>query len=546
MTVESDIISLWGNLFPVSGYKAGLPQSRGKLFHPTAANLHQAKTDITQLEDRLGEITDTKLRLVASKLLRCFRAQFEFSLPPHALKTCADGIFTILLKGEQRGSFVAGYLAEVSYLLEEEIKRWRGYDTSAELRILSKNSISYLHEILTILQGENPDVSEACVAIHDLLAEYERLFETPGLDSRDFEKVYPWLRRVASAAQPTPNYRRLLQDLYDYPETAEELRQQALEWLEVEMPLVRELSIRLAHAYGLPDEVMVEQVLDVMDERNHVGPDVLAEARDMMTVANRYTAAHILKIGPEDQIEMKRTPPYIEPLITEGELLSLDYLTPAPRYLCYLTPSKNESRLTMLNVLVHEYGHGFHASLTSRLASTVLLKISTPLKTPIAEAIAFHREWEFWEDAAVLMDRNDLSLEEQDYLALFGPDRDRQRQTIYAFELETRRWRIARFLRVLGDVEVNLGLRNHIDFVEWAHDKTGLSKKFIHNATFSFLARPGYAPTYAIAGMHLGDLQRSAMLKGISRQAFNTEVSSMGYWPRTLYEQILSPENTKQ
>ena len=185
---------------------------------------------------------------------------------------------------------------------------------------------------------------------------------------------------------------------------------------------------------------------------------------------------------------------------------------------------------------MHEYGHGFHASLTGRLATSPLLRISTSLKGPIAEAIAFHREWEAWEDAAELLERDDLASEEQDYLDLFGQDRERQRQTVRAFELETRFWRVLRFLRILGDVEVHLGLRTHMDFIEWAHDRTGLSKKRIHGTTFSFLKTPGYAPCYAIAGMRLGELQREAMRRGMSRRAFNTRVSSMGYWPRTIYE----------
>jgi hypothetical protein len=194
----------------------------------------------------------------------------------------------------------------------------------------------------------------------------------------------------------------------------------------------------------------------------------------------------------------------------------------------------------MLNVLGHEYAHGFHESLTDRLAPSLLLKIPTMLMGPLTEAIAFHREWELWESAVALLERDDLAPEEQEYLALFGPGRERQRQTIRAYELDTRFWRVARFLRLLGDVEVHLGLRSHPDFVEWAHARTGLSRRFIHNATFMFLMMPGYAPCYAIAGMRLGELQRAAMARGASRRTFNTLASSMGYWPRTSYERRLS------
>lgn len=73
-----------------------------------------------------------------------------------------------------------------------------------------------------------------------------------------------------------------------------------------------------------------------------------------------------------------------------------------------------------------------------------------------------------------------------------------------------------------------------------AHHHASLSKAFIHRTTFSFLKSLGYAPCYAIAGMRLGELQRAAAARGVSRQAFNMQASSMGYWPRTIYERRLS------
>ena len=540
MTLESDIITLWGNLFPVDGYKAGLSQCRGKLFHPTDDNLHQAGADITALEARLDEIADPDLRTTAGKLLRCFQAHLDFRIPPRNVRTCADGVYAILLKKDQRAPFAPAYLEEVACMVREEVAHWRDdEDTSAGLRLLARRSADYLRDTLAVLRSENSALAGTCDTILNTLADYENLFATPGLDGDEFAPVYNWLQQNARPAQPTHGYRSILREMYDYPESAEELRQQALDWLDVEMPLVRALATELAHDYGLPERATIEQVIETMDQRNAVGPDVMTEAEEMMAVANAYTALHLLEIGPEDQIEMKQTPAYLEPLGTEGSLLSLDYLTPEPRFICYLTPSKNESRMTMLNVLVHEYGHGFNASMTSRLATSSLLKIPTTLESPIAEAIAFHREWEIWEDAAAFLERDDLLPEERGYLAIFGSDRETQRQILRAFEMETRRWRLARFLRILGDVEVHLGLRTHVDFVEWAHGKTGLCKEFIHDATFSFLKTPGYAPCYAIAGMRLGELQREAMARGISRKNFNTRVSGLGYWPRTVYDRML-------
>lgn len=277
-----------------------------------------------------------------------------------------------------------------------------------------------------------------------------------------------------------------------------------------------------------------------MGQRYAVGDDVLNEARELMEVVNRYTAAYILSIGPENQIVMDATPRYLEPLVTGGQQVSLNSLTSEPLQFCYITPGKNHSRLTMLNILVHEYGHGFHASMTAYRAPWPILKIETPLHLPLAEAIAFHREYEFFEAAAVLLGRDDLSPEESDFLSLFGADRAERWQALKAFELETRIWRVLRFLRILCDVEVNRGLRSYVGFIDWAHERTGLSRELIHGETFPFLADPGAAPTYAIAGVRYAELQQQAKGLGVSPKEFNTRACEMGYFPRTVYEGRLS------
>jgi len=271
-----------------------------------------------------------------------------------------------------------------------------------------------------------------------------------------------------------------------------------------------------------------------------VSEDVIGQAHQLMEVANRYTAEHILGIGPEDQVGIQQMPDYLEPLGTSAMCMPVDEMTDAPKITCYVTPSRNESWLIMLATLLHEFGHGFHSSLTSRLVKEKLLKIDTTLLSALTEAIAFHRETELLEEATSLLGREDLAPEEKAMLELFGQSDHEQRLAIMALELETLIARILRFLRILCDVEVNTGLRSYPEFLNWAHDRTELSHKLIYEQTFVFLGEPGYAPCYATAGNKLAELQRSALAKGTTRKEFNTRVSGMGFWPRTIYEKMLS------
>ncbi|PJB21495.1 MAG: hypothetical protein CO114_05000, partial [Euryarchaeota archaeon CG_4_9_14_3_um_filter_38_12] len=72
-----------------------------------------------------------------------------------------------------------------------------------------------------------------------------------------------------------------------------------------------------------------------------------------------------------------------------------------------------------------------------------------------------------------------------------------------------------------------------------AHTHTGLSKKMVFNQIFIFQENPGYAPCYSIAGMSLKKLQDEARKNGKNILEFNTIASSMGFPPRTVFEERL-------
>jgi hypothetical protein len=83
-------------------------------------------------------------------------------------------------------------------------------------------------------------------------------------------------------------------------------------------------------------------------------------------------------------------------------------------------------------------------------------------------------------------------------------------------------------------------LQNITDFVSWASKKTGLSKRTIFNQIFVFQENPGYAPCYAIVGNSLKELQKKALKNGKSLIQFNTFACSIGFPPRTLWEEKLN------
>jgi uncharacterized protein (DUF885 family) len=96
-----------------------------------------------------------------------------------------------------------------------------------------------------------------------------------------------------------------------------------------------------------------------------------------------------------------------------------------------------------------------------------------------------------------------------------------------------------RFLRAIGDVRINLNRQSLTEFVEWASEKTGFPEKTIFDQIFIFQETPGYAPCYSIAGMALKEIQDEARKNGKDILEFNTKASSLGFPPRTVFEERL-------
>ncbi len=77
-------------------------------------------------------------------------------------------------------------------------------------------------------------------------------------------------------------------------------------------------------------------------------------------------------------------------------------------------------------------------------------------------------------------------------------------------ELEVRKWRLIRFLRVIGDVRINTGKQGLFEFIDWAHKHTGVPRSNVfyqlfpaHEGMF-----PGYATTYAVVGEEIRAIEK--------------------------------------
>ncbi len=540
--IIDDLLDFWAHTDPVEGFEAGLTQSRGKLFIPRdQATIHSTAD---RLRDRLGEITDLDLRASAAKLLAQIPALFRYPLPTDQVIDCTEGLLDIMLDGDTKAGFVTTYLANAQRLVSFEVKRWARSNSSIEMQKQCCINADSLTQTLAVLQKQNPALASQIAPVNAQIEKYKQLFFVAGIETNDFRRLFAFFKQHTTGPVATPGYEAMLKDLYGYPFTAAEIKQQGLQELAQEMPRVSALASQIGAQLGLPPTAKLHTVYKTMSKHYAVKGNAFAKAQQIVQSVTPYTAESILRLDPAPKVTLTLPPDFLLPLMTGGGTETSEYLTYQAREDVYVVPGRDQSWLTMLNVLVHEYSHAYQGALAARQDISPLLKLQNSLAIPLSEAMAFHREWEFYAAAAELLDAQKLTPAQETYLALFGADDATRRAAVTAFELETRIWRVVRYVRAVCDVEVNLGERSYVDFINWAGGYTGLSKKFIHNECFMFLTEPGYTPAYAICGARYGALQAKKLKQGVSVRDFNTQACEMGFYPWPICETKLAQFTT--
>jgi hypothetical protein len=242
------------------------------------------------------------------------------------------------------------------------------------------------------------------------------------------------------------------------------------------------------------------------------------------------------------------TPSYLSGTIPTGAAQFFDTFTKRPfQYFFQTTDPKRDpdkSVAALLNLLVHEeYGHCVHHSnsamgFVGRLPASQLMP-GAQTGGPITEGLSFNREIEFFEVSKGLETKKRLTKTEKDYVKLLEKYGG-LKQINLELEFMTRRWRIVRFLRVIGDVWVNTGKKSLIEFVDWAHKRTGVPRSSVYFQLFPAHQGifPGYATNYAVAGQEIRSIEQK-IKDPRKRVKFSTYLCSIGFPPKSIYMKML-------
>lgn len=540
--IIDEIVALWSDVNPVVGYTSGYLSELTMLLFQTPEKLDALYQRIDYLMGQLGDITDPAQRETAAAILVTQKTQLQLARPSGAgpsgtgaggVYAAADGIFYLLLKGDQEKPWVPGYLEVVREMIVFEAERWANGSYTAEIRKECLNTVDYVQGNLAAIQKALPSVADQVRGIEKALDRYRQIFFSPALASDEFKVFWPALQEGDAQTGPVQaeGYPGTLKNYYTLQLDEEDVALKARSWLQLDMPVTLDLAQRIAPLVGVSSDSSLQVVWDAMSSKYSVDFTV-EEMQRVLKACNDFGQRYIIGFTAADKVLFDPTPDYLVNLVTGGEDFAVDYLTSQPYSQLYLTASKNTSLLTMINILVHEASHGFNFVMSARKASK-LLNLNTSLEVPMTEGQAYYREFQYYAAAAALLGQSQLNDVQQTYLNLYGSTDEEQAEGVLGAQLETYIWRVIRYIRALCDVEVNGGKQTYTGFIAWASNATGLSEETLHGECFTFLAAPGYAPCYAIGGAVYGFQQTRGLPNGVAEVTFNTDASSMGFasWP---------------
>lgn len=541
--IIEEIVQLWADINPVAGYTSGYTSELKNLLFETPQKVDEIKQRIQVLKNALVDISDLDLAQTANAVLINQETQLDLARPSGAgpsgtgaggVYAAADGIFYIVLKEDSDKPWVANYLSTVVKMVEFETLRWKKGNYTVEIKKECLDTVTYMNGVLDALEKVNKNLSTSIKEISESLKAYTNIFYEKALASDDFNILFEALKKGDMLQGPShaKGYPGTLQNYYTLGMTLDAVEKAAEDWMLIDMPVTIDLAQRMGSVLALPKDASLQSVWDAMS--SYYSSDFSSERMDeVLQACNNYGQEHIIGFTSKDTVKFSPTPDYLVNLVTGGEDFAVDYLTDKPFSQLYLTSSKNTSLLTMINILVHEASHGFNFVMSARHATSALFNLNTSLEVPMTEGQAYYREYQYYAGAADLLDKNNLTANEQAYLNLYGKTKEEQRMAVQGAQLETYIWRVIRYIRALCDVRVNGGKQTYTDFLEWAADATGLSIETLHGECFTFLASPGYAPCYAIGGAYYGNLSTKGYKNGVSELIFNTKTSSMGFhsWP---------------
>ena len=540
--IEGRIMDLAKEISPSGAYLIGFDEYAGKLFIASEENISAALRKVRALR------AEAKTEL-QKKVLDSFEVALLFDEPQPVLDDIVGTIFALMVKEGIKDRHMLSLFDYAKRDLDACTRRYSKKDIPAAVKALTLYRLDGVLDILETVKREtkSAEVKAGCDDLKAKVEEYVKLFELEGWGKGEFPNVEKIFKKHGFDLGRQKFYPTVLKKGYDYTETPDELQKNAIAWIDEELPKFKRVTEKLAKQFGC--KATPEEVEAKINARMVLDPEKLLKVTlGIRRAIQKVVNEDVNGINPKYNTTVIETPSYLSGTIPTGAAQFFDTFTKKPfQYFFQTTDPKRDpdkSVAALIDLLVHEeYGHCVHHSnsalgFVGKLSQLQVLP-GAPTGAPITEGLSFNREIEFCEVSKALETKKRLSKAEKDYVSLM----DKYggfKQINMEIEFMTRRWRIVRFLRVVGDVWINTGKKTLLEFVDWAHEYTGVPRSSVYFQLFPAHEGmfPGYATSYAVVGQEIRAMEKR-IKDPKKRVEFSTYLCSIGFPPRSIYRKML-------
>ncbi len=540
--LDDQIMDLVKEISPSGAYIMGFNDCAGKLFIASNSNVSAALRKVRSLRSR----AKTELQ---RKVLDSIESVVLFDEPQPVLDDIVGTIFAHLAKEGVNDDHMLSLLSYAMKDVDACTKRFSRKKIPVAVKALTLYRLDGVLEILDAVRKETKSarVKDACDALKKKVADYVKFFELRGWGKGEFANAEKVFRKEGFDLGRKEFYSTALKKGFDYEETPDQLERHAIGWIDEELPSFMKIADRLARQFGCKPNP--EEVESKIIERNDLNPKKLvAVTLGIRRVVQRLVNEDLAEINPRYNTRVMETPTYLSGTLPTGAAQFYDTYTRKPFQVFFQTtdPKRDPDRsvAALINLLVHEeYGHCVHHSNSALefVEKLPMLQVMGAAMTsgPISEGLSFNREMEFLEVSKGLESKKTLTKSEVDYVKILDKYGG-LKQVNLELEFMTRRWRITRFLRVVGDVRINTGKQSLIEFVDWAHEYTGVPRSSVYFQLFPAHEGifPGYATSYAVVGQEIRAMEKR-IKDPKKRVKFSTYLCSIGFPPRSMYRKML-------
>ena len=540
--LDAQIMDLVKEVNPSGAYLIGFNEYAGKLFVASRANIDAAL-------DRVRALRAEAKTELHRKLLDSMETMLLFDEPQPVLDDIVGTIFAHLVKEGIDDEHMLSLFDYAMKDIDACSARYEGRDIPVPVKALTLYRLDGVLEILDTVRGQtkSPEVQKAADSLKERVSEYVKLFELEGWGKGEFQNVEKIFGTKGFDLGREKFYPTALAKGFDYSDSSDELERKASAWIDEELPRFVRVTERLAKIFGC--KPTPEEVEKKIKEKDAIKPEgLLGITKDVRRTAQRLVDEDLCRFNPKYKTTVVETPSYLTGTIPTAAAQFFDTFTKKPfQYYFQTTDPKrdpDETVSALVSTLVHEeYGHCLHHSNSALqfVGKLSPVQILPGLATggPVTEGLSFNREMEFLEVSKGLETKKRLTKTEKGYVTLL-----KRHGGLEQFNLElefmTMRMRIIRFLRVIGDVRINTGKQTLIEFVDWAHERTGVPRSSVYFQLFPAHEGifPGYATSYAVCGQEIRAIEEK-IRDPKKRIKFSTYLCSIGFPPMSIYMRLL-------